>query len=550
MEEYFVYHGRPRGGPLREALAEILGRPTLRVHVLLGIRDDALAELDAFKGRVPGLFGNVLRLDHLDVDSARAAILEPLAELEALGGPRVEAEPALVAAVVDQVASGRIERRLAGRGIVDGAAKRGRVEAPYLQLVMDRLWEVERERGSDVLQVETLAELGGSGRIVQQHLERALAGLDEPERELVARLFHQLVTPSGTKIAHAVGDLSRYASERPERIEDVLHTLSTERVVRALPGRNGGGARYEIYHDVLAGAVLDWGARHEAERALVEERAAARRRHRRLAIIVVLALVALALMGLLTAYAFSQRSEARQQAALASAQRVKAELNAKAARDARKDSEKSEAKAIKRGKAATASAKDARESKRIALLEAAESNRQRLRADAAAATSERLKNAAISAKNDAVESKNEAIVSKNEAIVSKNEAIVSKNEAVARAQQGQARRHERAKGTRGEAAQRRLAEAGELVARAVTLLDTDPEQSLQLALRSSTVARTARLEGALRDGLMRLRTRMVLPGGGGPTGGRSATTESPDLSAAIRMDATAAESSSNRSTRV
>ena len=75
MEEYFVYHGRDAGGPLREALAEILTRPTLRVHVLLGIRDDALADLDAFKGRVPGLFGNVLRLDHLDVDSARAAIV-------------------------------------------------------------------------------------------------------------------------------------------------------------------------------------------------------------------------------------------------------------------------------------------------------------------------------------------------------------------------------------------------------------------------------------------------------------------------------------------
>ena len=87
MEEYFVYHGRDAGGPLREALAEILTRPTLRVHVLLGIRDDALADLDAFKGRVPGLFGNVLRLDHLDVDSARAAIVEPLAELEAMGGP-------------------------------------------------------------------------------------------------------------------------------------------------------------------------------------------------------------------------------------------------------------------------------------------------------------------------------------------------------------------------------------------------------------------------------------------------------------------------------
>ena len=46
-------------------------------------------------------------------------------------------------------------------GSSTAAAKRGRVEAPYLQLVMERLWEVERARGSDVLRAETLAELGG-----------------------------------------------------------------------------------------------------------------------------------------------------------------------------------------------------------------------------------------------------------------------------------------------------------------------------------------------------------------------------------------------------
>ena len=327
MEEYFVYHGRDRGGPLREGLAEILTRPTLSVHVLLGIRDDALAELDAFKGRVPGLFGNVLRLDHLDVEAARAAILEPLAELEAMGGPHVVAEAALVAAVVDQVASGRIERRLAGRGIVEGGGRRGRVEAPYLQLVMERIWEEERRSGSYVLGAATLAELGGAGQIVQQHLERALANLDAPERELVARLFHQLVTPSGTKIAHGVGDLSRYAGESPERLEDVLHALSDERVVRALPAKNGGGPRYEIYHDVLAGAVLDWGARHEAERALAEERAAARRRYRRLAAIIGLGAVALLLMGLLTAYAFDQRREAQEKTQAAEAAQADAEQN-------------------------------------------------------------------------------------------------------------------------------------------------------------------------------------------------------------------------------
>ena len=97
------------------------------MHVLLGIRDDALAELDAFKGRVPACSATSSGSTTSTSTRARAAIVEPLAELEALGGPRVVAEPALVAAVVDQVASGRIERRLAGRGIVAGGATRAAV---------------------------------------------------------------------------------------------------------------------------------------------------------------------------------------------------------------------------------------------------------------------------------------------------------------------------------------------------------------------------------------------------------------------------------------
>ena len=304
MEEYFVYHGRDAGGPLREALAEILTRPTLRVHVLLGIRDDALADLDAFKGRVPGLFGNVLRLDHLDVDSARAAIVEPLAELEAMGGPHVVAEPALVAAVVDQVASGRIERRLAGRGIVEGGGRRGRVEAPYLQLVMERIWEVERQQGSSVLRAETLAELGGAGRIVQQHLERALANLDTPERELVARLFHQLVTPSGTKIAHGVSDLSRYAGESPERAGGPpARTLGPS----ASSGRCPPGTAVALAtrSSTTSLPAQCWTGARATKRSAHSPRSVRRRGagQRRLLAVAVGAMAALTLVGALAAYA-------------------------------------------------------------------------------------------------------------------------------------------------------------------------------------------------------------------------------------------------------
>ena len=86
MEEYVLYHGRD-GGPLADELEELLTRPDLPVHVLLGVRDDALADLDAFKRRLPALFGNLLRLDHLTRAAARSAIEGPLRAYAELGGP-------------------------------------------------------------------------------------------------------------------------------------------------------------------------------------------------------------------------------------------------------------------------------------------------------------------------------------------------------------------------------------------------------------------------------------------------------------------------------
>ena len=323
MEEYLLYHGRD-GGPLADPLEELLTRPDLPVHVLLGVRDDALADLDALKRRVPGLFGNVLRLDHLTRASARAAIEGPLRAYAALGGAEVSADDELVEAVLDQVGAGRIERDLTGRGLVDGDTRARRIEAPYLQLVLERLWEVERSRGSGALHAATLSDLGGATRIVEEHLERALGELSEDGRDLAARLFNHLVTPSGTKIAHSVDDLARYTGGDDTLLGRVLADLTDARIVRRVPSRAGGPSRYEIFHDVLAQAVLAWRDRHESERALAEERLAARRRHRRLGVVAALAFVALAGAIALAAWALGQRADAQEHARAAEARELAA----------------------------------------------------------------------------------------------------------------------------------------------------------------------------------------------------------------------------------
>ena len=167
FEEYFLYHENELGpGTLAEELPEALRRAGLRVNFLIGIREDSLASLDAFKARIPNLFGNSLRLDRLERSAARAAILRPLERYNELvpAGDGVEAQPELVEAVLDEVAAGRVDLGLSGRGAV-GEEDSDRIEAPYLQLVLERLWEVETSRGSSRLRLETLRELGGAAHI-------------------------------------------------------------------------------------------------------------------------------------------------------------------------------------------------------------------------------------------------------------------------------------------------------------------------------------------------------------------------------------------------
>lgn len=315
FEEYFLYHENERGGgTLMDELPEALRRGGLRVNFLLGVREDSLAELDAFKARIPNLFGNSLRLDRLDRIAARAAIEGPLERYNGLVAEdqAVSAEPELVEAVLHQVAVGRVDLGQSGRGGV-GEEDADRIEAPYLQLVLERLWEVETAAGSRRLRLDTLTQLGGAAHIVEDHLERAMAELSPDEKDAAAAMYNYLVTPSGTKIAHRAGDLAGYASVDEAETERVLKRLVEERIVRA--GEDGAaGPRYEIFHDVLAEAVLAWRTRHEAERRIEAERQAGARRHRRLLALAIGALVLIAILAAIAIYAFAQRGDARAQA--------------------------------------------------------------------------------------------------------------------------------------------------------------------------------------------------------------------------------------------
>jgi WD40 repeat protein len=291
LEEYFLYHGAD--GPLVGALGELLRRPGVRVSVLTAVRDDALAQLDVFAGRLPEVFANLLRLEPLAQSAAAEAILGPLTAYNSLTGEHTSAEPALVEHLQAEVGDG--------------------LETPFLQLVLDRLWD----EGSHELRLATLESLGGTEAIVRAHVAGALDQRGRTDRTVTARVLRQLVTPSGTKIALPSPDLAAYAGVANDRLLPLLEALARDRILRAT-----GDARYEIYHDVLAAPLEEWRhAQHVQEARITARRIAAA------------SLAALLVVAAIAAYALSQRSDARDQARHARAHTLAAEALAQVPSD-------------------------------------------------------------------------------------------------------------------------------------------------------------------------------------------------------------------------
>ncbi len=333
FEEYFLYHGDEEGPDTFAAqFPRAVNSIGLPARFLLAMREDTLAQLDKFKNQIPVLFDSYRRVSPLGAKAAAEAIRRPLDEYNRQFSPTspITIEDALVEAVIGQVQTGKVRAEQSGAGTVGDAAADS-VEAPYLQLVMKRLWEAEAADGSHRLRLETLNRLGGADTIVRTHLDSTLDALSTDDQDLASDIFHQLVTPSGTKIVHSTHDLEGYTAHSEEQIISLLQRLEQgdTRIVRPVPPppNTEGPARYEIFHDGLAQAVLDWRARREKVTLQKEKEHAqheARRQKRRAGFFFGVAALALVLAVVAGLFYFSSKQESNDnQSRVLAAQAVK-----------------------------------------------------------------------------------------------------------------------------------------------------------------------------------------------------------------------------------
>jgi hypothetical protein len=283
FEEYFLYH--PEGEP-DEFAAQFPPAVTQRrvpASFLVSLRDDSLSQLDRFEAAIPNLFSNYLRVEHLSLEAARAAITEPVEEYgRRAPGTAAEVQEELVVEVIAQLSAAETRDPRGGATHDAPEGPRGQsIKAPYLQLVMVRLWNEEARRGSHVLTVKTLNALGSVRKIIDTHMNGVMRRLSWRQRRLASRVFFFLVSPSGTKIAHTAPDLAQMAGASPARVEKLLGRLAGPdfRVlnsfeVEATEAADQTTARarrinYEIYHDFLARPLLAWRARQRLYQRLL-----------------------------------------------------------------------------------------------------------------------------------------------------------------------------------------------------------------------------------------------------------------------------------------
>ena len=289
-----------------------------RVKLILSLREDFLAEMEALKGQIPSLMYNRFRLQAMNGSQAYEVIT--------LAGGHL----------VDDGVARRIIG-LAWRGVheppVDPAAFPNMEIDPALLSVVCTELNHKRRDAMPPLDRITPALLEGADReILSGFYERSMAGLDPRVRALVE---DELITDRGYRDSHALED----ALAIPGVSRDALDALIARRLLRV--DERQSVRRLELTHDVLTGVVKDSRDNRRAREAEAAARARElvaldqQRRNRRNAVLVLASALVVIGLGALAVWfwwnARLEREHAAQETQRAQTEQQRADAQTKKA---------------------------------------------------------------------------------------------------------------------------------------------------------------------------------------------------------------------------
>lgn len=271
FEEFFRYRqSQPEFSSFIQSLAEITTDLDVPISVVISMREDFAMELNAFSPALPGtLFENFYRLEPLTKSAAADAIVRPaqavgfrFATRQTVDGT----EESLLSVLLNDLST-RVHGGLYVNPV--GVRERG-VEPPYLQIVCERLWLLDRGNPDRQFRFESYEKAGRARGILGAYIKEKLSALSRSEKRIASLAFAQLVASRSAKNAATADTLQRALNVNQNTLDGLLVKLEDARILRSR-GREAAELAtdksqiwYELYHDVFAEHVDRWNEEYRA----------------------------------------------------------------------------------------------------------------------------------------------------------------------------------------------------------------------------------------------------------------------------------------------
>lgn len=272
--EDYLAHPHQDGNQFDAEFRRAITRDNLNANFLIAVRADALPIFhQRYQAALANLSYEPLRLEPLKRAEAMRAIRKPL---DAYNAQHKDAPVIIDADLIEKLLALTQANHAIYRHEADDSSRRAgddAIEASYLQLLLTRLWHKAVE-GDRVMSLTHLKQLGGAEAIVRDYLFGVMSQLDETTQAACAAFFPHLVTPTGTTVELTLDDIGAYAGHMATSVERLLESLERAYMLRALMTQ-ANLRRFEIFHPLIAPAILDWARQYTEERE--REREAQRR---------------------------------------------------------------------------------------------------------------------------------------------------------------------------------------------------------------------------------------------------------------------------------
>ena len=242
------------------SFAEVINTPEVPVHILIALQSSDFGKHERLEGLIPRLWDSRYELEHLNKEEAMQAILGPIRRFNAQRpnheAVALEEEESFVLRLLEDITAESHDR--------GGPSSAWKIEAPYLQLVMQRLWQKEGiPEQSHVLRLNTYKSLGGTKGIIQEYVYQCMDKLLQSQREAIARVLHVLPTPPQPARISELSELVAHANDdrkdwQPILLEDDVQHLFANHLVPNHILRPLAASKYEIFLSAMNMSLANW----------------------------------------------------------------------------------------------------------------------------------------------------------------------------------------------------------------------------------------------------------------------------------------------------